>query len=106
VAARSGGTGTPGPWAGFQPQAPHSSGSSPPSAPGPTATPVEAGLGLKEIAKRAAMEAEKIALKEVLDRVRWNRAEAARLLKISYKALLYKITAAGLDGKGDRGKRK
>jgi two-component system, NtrC family, response regulator AtoC len=106
VAARSGGTGTPGPWAGFQPQAPHSSGSSPPSAPGPTAAPVEAGLGLKEIAKRAAMEAEKIALKEVLDRVRWNRAEAARLLKISYKALLYKITAAGLDGKGDRGKRK
>jgi two-component system, NtrC family, response regulator AtoC len=62
----------------------------------------EAGLGLKEIAKRAAMEAEKAVLKEVLERVRWNRAEAARLLKISYKALLYKITAAGLDGKVDR----
>jgi two-component system response regulator AtoC len=76
---------------------------SPPSAQiqgGPTNR--EAGLGLKEIAKRAAMEAEKRVLKEVLDRVRWNRAEAARLLKISYKALLYKITAAGLDGKADR----
>ena len=68
----------------------------------PVATILEANLGLKEIAKRAALEAEKAVLKEVLDRVRWNRAEAARLLKISYKALLYKITAAGLDGKGDR----
>jgi hypothetical protein len=27
----------------------------------------------------------------VLDEVRWNRAEAARRLAISYKALLYKI---------------
>jgi two-component system, NtrC family, response regulator AtoC len=64
------------------------------------------GLGLKEIAKRAALEAEKAVLREVLDRVRWNRAEAARILKISYKALLYKITAAGLDGKGDKRSRK
>ena len=62
--------------------------------------------GLKEIAKRAALEAEKAVLKDVLDRVRWNRAEAARLLKISYKALLYKITAAGLDGKSDRRSKK
>ena len=62
--------------------------------------------GLKEIAKRAALEAEKAVLKEVLDQVRWNRAEAARLLKISYKALLYKITAAGLDGKSDRRSKK
>jgi DNA-binding NtrC family response regulator len=63
----------------------------------------KAQLGLKEIAKRAAMEAEKAVLKDVLERVRWNRAEAARLLKISYKALLYKITAAGLAGKSERG---
>ena len=66
----------------------------------------DADLGLKDIAKRAALEAEKAVLKEVLDRVRWNRAEAARLLKISYKALLYKITAAGLDGKVDRRSKK
>jgi two-component system response regulator AtoC len=63
----------------------------------------KAQLGLKEIAKRAAMEAEKAVLKDVLERVRWNRAEAARLLKISYKALLYKIAAAGLAGKSERG---
>jgi two-component system response regulator AtoC len=68
----------------------------------PAPTLLGAGLGLKEIAKRAAMEAEKAVLKEVLDRVRWNRAEAARLLKISYKALLYKIAAAGLDAKAER----
>jgi len=54
-------------------------------------------LGLKEIAKKAAMAAEAAAIKEVLERVRWNRAETARLLKISYKALLYKIRQCGLD---------
>jgi len=56
-------------------------------------------LGLKEIAKKAAMAAEAAAIKEVLERVRWNRAETARLLKISYKALLYKIRQCGLDGR-------
>jgi two-component system response regulator AtoC len=71
-----------------------------------TPTIRDADLGLKDIAKRAALEAEKTVLKEVLERVRWNRAEAARLLKISYKALLYKITAAGLDGKVDRRSKK
>ena len=51
----------------------------------------EEELGLKDIARRAAMAAEKAVIKEVLEKVRWNRAEAARLLKISYKAMLYKI---------------
>ena len=55
-------------------------------------------LGLKDIAKKAAMAAEAAAIKDVLERVRWNRAETARLLKISYKALLYKIRQCGLDG--------
>lgn len=60
--------------------------------------PAGRNLGLKEIAKKAAMAAEAAAIKEVLERVRWNRAETARLLKISYKALLYKIRQCGLDG--------
>jgi two-component system, NtrC family, response regulator AtoC len=55
------------------------------------------GMGLKDVAKQAAQAAEKILIKEALDQVHWNRAEAARLLKISYKAMLYKIRAAGLD---------
>src|SRR3989449_2695739 len=47
--------------------------------------------GLREIARRGAREAERKALMEVLDRVQWNRAEASRILKVSYKTLLNKI---------------
>jgi two-component system response regulator AtoC len=53
-------------------------------------------LGLKEIARRAALDAERQALTEVLDRVHWNRTEAARILKVSYKTLLTKIAECGL----------
>ena len=53
-------------------------------------------ISLKDIARQAAREAERVAIKEVLDRVHWNRAKAARLLQISYKALLYKIVQCGL----------
>ncbi|MGH7304155.1 MAG: helix-turn-helix domain-containing protein, partial [Candidatus Rokuibacteriota bacterium] len=51
---------------------------------------------LREIARRGAREAERKALAEVLERVRWNRAEAARILKVSYKTLLNKICECGL----------
>jgi len=54
------------------------------------------GLGLKDVARRAAREAEHGVIKQVLEEVRWNRMEAARRLKISYKALLYKIQECGL----------
>ena len=49
------------------------------------------GIGLKEVGRRAAHEAERIVIRQVLEEVRWNRMEAARRLQISYKALLYKI---------------
>jgi two-component system response regulator AtoC len=52
--------------------------------------------GLREIARRGAREAERRALAEVLDNVQWNRAEAARVLKVSYKTLLNKISECGL----------
>ena len=73
--------------------------------PSPAALPQapEEELGLKDIARRAAMAAEKAVIKEVLEKVRWNRAEAARLLKISYKAMLYKIRQVGLDDRPERG---
>jgi two-component system response regulator AtoC len=58
-------------------------------------------LGLREIARRAALAAEREALKEVLDRVKWNRMAAARLLKVSYKTLLKKIGECGLAGEPD-----
>jgi two-component system, NtrC family, response regulator AtoC len=68
-----------------------------PAAPGlaPTVN-VDQVVSLKDIARQAAREAERVAIKEVLDRVHWNRAKAARLLQISYKALLYKIVQCGL----------
>jgi two-component system response regulator AtoC len=54
-------------------------------------------LGLKEIARRAARDAERVALKTVLEQVRWHRVEAARRLRISYKTLLQKIRDCGLE---------
>jgi two-component system response regulator AtoC len=56
-------------------------------------------LTLREVARRAAREAERKALAEVLERVHWNRAAAARLLKVSYKTILSKIAECGLDPK-------
>jgi two-component system response regulator AtoC len=56
-----------------------------------------AGLfDLKAIARRAARDAERKALAEVLERVRWNRTAAARILKVSYKTLLSKLTECGI----------
>ena len=46
---------------------------------------------LREIARRGAREAERQALQDVLEAMRWNRAEAARILKISDKRLHGKI---------------
>ena len=59
-----------------------------PPAPGPRAA-LESGL--RAIAREAARQAERAAIRQVLDRVNWNRAEAARRLKISYKTLLNKL---------------
>jgi two-component system response regulator AtoC len=51
---------------------------------------------IREAARRAARDAERQALLEVLEQVHWNRAEAARLLKMKYKTLLYMIDRCGL----------
>jgi two-component system response regulator AtoC len=61
-------------------------------APAPVAAaPWVEGETLRAIVERAARSAERAALLEVLGRVRWNRREAARLLRISYKTLRRKI---------------
>lgn len=65
------------------------------SANGPCPSPVNTD-GLREIARRGAQEAERKALVEVLERVQWNRAEAARVLRVSYKTLRNKIAECGL----------
>ncbi len=46
---------------------------------------------LLEIGRRAAMKAEREAIERVLHQTRWNRRQAAKILKISYKALLNKL---------------
>jgi len=51
---------------------------------------------LREIARRAAREAERNALVEVLERVSWNRTEASRVLKVGYKTLLNKMSECQL----------
>jgi two-component system response regulator AtoC len=53
-------------------------------------------LPLKEVSRRAAMQAEREAILKVLRQTNWNRKMAAKLLKVSYKAILYKIKEYGL----------
>jgi len=48
-------------------------------------------VALKSLARSAKDEAEAAAITQALDHTNWNRKQAAVLLKISYKALLYKI---------------
>jgi len=48
-------------------------------------------ISLKSLVRNAKGEAEKNAITHALEETRWNRKAAARLLGISYRALLYKI---------------
>jgi len=52
---------------------------------------------LKSLVRSVKDEAEIEAITRALERTRWNRKEAARLLQISYKALLYKIRQYNID---------
>jgi len=60
-------------------------------------TPVALTGSLKDIARHAAREAERDLIYRTLQQTRWNRREAAAILGVSYKALLYKIKEADLD---------
>jgi len=64
----------------------------------PPGQPFE-GRGLRDVGVRAARNAETAMIREVLERVQWNRAEAARVLKISYKTLLQKLQRGGIAAK-------
>jgi DNA-binding NtrC family response regulator len=56
----------------------------------------ESSGGLKSLARSAKDEAEAEAIARALEETNWNRKQAAALLKISYKALLYKIRQYGI----------
>jgi len=52
--------------------------------------------GLKSLGRSAKDDAEADAIARALEETNWNRKQAAALLKISYKALLYKIRQYGI----------
>lgn len=58
-----------------------------------------ADFSLKKFSKAAVQQAEHFLILEALKSTRWNRKRAAKLLGISYRALLYKIRDAGLPSK-------
>ncbi|MCP4672497.1 MAG: sigma-54-dependent Fis family transcriptional regulator [Desulfobacula sp.] len=53
-------------------------------------------FSLKEIKKNALDKVEKEAIAYILDKTGWNRSKASKILKISYKTLLYKISDLGI----------
>src|SRR5262245_27329553 len=54
------------------------------------------GFSLKDIGRQAALAAERQAIWTVLGHTGWNRVQAAKALRISYRALLYKMKQVGL----------
>ena len=52
---------------------------------------LDAPESVREVVRRGVREAERRVLQDVLERVRWNRTEAAQILKIGYETLLNKI---------------
>ncbi|MFL5318253.1 MAG: sigma 54-interacting transcriptional regulator, partial [Myxococcaceae bacterium] len=67
-----------------------------PQPPPPPMNIPDSEISLKDIGRRAAMLAEREAILAMLQRTGWNKRKAASKLRISYKALLYKIKEAGI----------
>jgi two-component system response regulator AtoC len=61
--------------------------------------PTRGPIQLKKVTRQAVRELERKIILNVLEEHRWNRKRAASELKISYRALLYKIRQAGLPPK-------
>jgi len=54
-------------------------------------------FSLKEIKRKALDRIEKEVISYVLDKTGWNKSKAAKILKVSYKTLLYKITDLNIE---------
>jgi two-component system response regulator AtoC len=54
-------------------------------------------FSLKEAGRAASQQAERELILKALQRTRWNRKRAAQELRISYKALLYKLKQIGME---------
>jgi DNA-binding NtrC family response regulator len=59
--------------------------------------PSQEGRRLSEVAREAALGAERTVIAETLRQVHWNRRKAAQLLGVSYKTLLNKIKETGIE---------
>ena len=60
---------------------------------------MEGQIHLKKVTRQAVHDLERKIIMSVLEANRWNRKRTASALKISYRALLYKIRRAGLPPK-------
>jgi two-component system response regulator AtoC len=60
---------------------------------------IDGQIHLKKVTRQAVHDLEKKIILSVLEANRWNRKRTASALKISYRALLYKIRRAGLPRK-------
>jgi DNA-binding NtrC family response regulator len=60
--------------------------------------PEPKAFNLKEIRRKAAEAAEREHIRNTLSYTNWNRKAAAKLLQVSYKALLYKIEKYEVNG--------
>jgi transcriptional regulator with PAS, ATPase and Fis domain len=59
--------------------------------------PSQDGRRLSDVAREAALSAERTVIAETLRQVHWNRRKAAQLLGVSYKTLLNKIKETGIE---------
>jgi two-component system response regulator AtoC len=64
-------------------------------APAP-AVPHPLTVPLKDVVRRASIAAERDVIRKVLEQTGWNRVRAAKVLRISYRGLLYKMKRVGL----------
>ena len=58
-------------------------------------------LSLKKVRKKAMDRVEREVIAYVLEKTGWNRSKATKILKISYKTLLYKIKELGIKAPPD-----
>jgi two-component system response regulator AtoC len=68
----------------------------------PQLAPLGSNIPLKHIAKQATLQMEQEVILKALQANHWNRRKTAEALKISYRALLYKVRQAGFPPKRPR----
>jgi len=68
----------------------------------PMAVPMNEPIHLKKLTRQAVLDMERKIILRVLEANHWNRKRTASALRISYRALLYKIRQAGLPPKRSR----